>query len=107
LFPDFASKDQDLLVLIKLRRYLLLECSIYLQDEITEDDKLFLRTEKNAITIKERAKKIDLTGIDIERYYSELISYLDLDENATVIRFYSKLDFLNKKNKKELEDARQ
>lgn len=102
LYPDFRGSEVSLLKTIqRLRRYLLRLCDAYSQDEICEEDKNELRHERNYFIIGDtKAEKVD--AIEIERNYLNLIQYLELDDSVSVLMFYSKLDYINKKNAREL-----
>ena len=105
LFPDFIDNTQIMLYFSRVKRYILLACSTYEGMEITDEERLELRSLKNWFLTKDKASKSDYSGIEIERNFISLLSLLEMDMNVTVVQFYGKLDYLNKKNKKEIEHA--
>lgn len=107
LFPDFKEKLSNLAYFSRLKRYLLMICGMYGDGSLpnAEDEKL-LRTEKNWFLTKDKAKNNKEQSLEIERNFLSLLALLEFDENVSVLTFYSKLDYINKKNQRELEASK-
>lgn len=99
--PDFSDITSNSLYVTKLKRLLLIKCSIYIQEEQTEEDLQILKTESNWFLIKDKPKSYKELSLETERNFLMLLSYLELSEDVSVILFYSKLDYLNKKNNRD------
>lgn len=101
LFPDFKDSESSMVYFTKMKRYILLACSLYQNETQSEQEIKDLQTNRNWFLIKDGAKKIQDQGIEIERNFLSLLAFLELKEDVSVVTFYSKLDYINKKNKRE------
>ena len=103
MFPDIRKTESDFKYYVNLKRYLAFVTSIW-QDGVTpdEDDLKEAQRQKNWFICKDKAKSVMDSAIEIERGVLSLLSYMELSEEDTVLRFYSKLDYLNKKNEAEI-----
>ncbi len=106
LYPDIQDSISELAYNSRLKRYILRLCDTYSQNEIPSNEEVLeLRSEKNWFLIKDKPKNIETLSLEIERNFLSLFAQLELNKDSTILDFYSKIDYLNKKNEKELEYA--
>jgi hypothetical protein len=109
LFPDFLGQTSDILYYSKLKRFILLSCQLYsdVDNQPTDEEIRELEKLKNWFLIKDGSGKFDEDGIEVERNFLSLLSYLELKLDNTTLEFYSKLDYMNKKNQIEVNQIEQ
>jgi len=102
LFPSFVDSTSQLLYYSRMKRYILKACAVFTNEDEspTPEDILDLQKDKNWFLIKD-GKEYKDEGTEIERNYLTLLSLLELSSSATVLEFYSKLNYINEKNARE------
>jgi hypothetical protein len=101
LFPDFQDKSDRLIYFSKLKNYISFAASLFEEGFPSEEDLIDFKKKRNWFIIKDKTKTISESIVEIEKGFLSILAVLELDLSCNLLQFYSKIEYLNKKNKQE------